>query len=113
MTKRTDSRTSEEVIFDRYWAHAYAQLYGLSDVESRTPEGGYVRQPVDAKFLRQVETALDVRDALRFRAEIHVSVRCMFEAIGRMPSTAEILQRIPYLSAGISNFAQAQFGRTA
>ena len=113
MTKRTDSRTSEEVIFDRYWAHACAQCYGLPVVETRSPQGGYVRQPVDSTFLAQVESALDVSNAIRFRAEIQVSVRCIFEAIGRMPSTAEILQAIPLLSRGLSNFATAQARRTA
>ncbi len=113
MTKPTDSRTMEEVIFDKYWAHACAHTYGLPVVETRAPGGGYVRQPVDTQFLMQVESALEVRDTIKFRCDVHAAVRCIFEALGRMPSSAEILQKVPFLGGGITNFANAQAGRTA
>ncbi len=113
MTIATDSRQPEEVIFERYWAHACAQLYGLAAVEIRAPEGGYIRQPVDDTFVAQVELALHVSNTHRFRADIHAAVRCLFEAIGRMPTTVEILQCLPCLGKGISNFAKGQSGQTA
>lgn len=109
MTNSTASRPAEEVIFERYWAHACAQCHGLHFVEVRG-QNGYEQQPIDVPFLTRLETYLSrLHDGLPsadFRRDVQVQVTQIFGSIGRMPTTAEILERIPALSAAVGEFAR-------
>ena len=110
MTNSTTSRRPEEVIFERYWAHSCAQCQGLDFVETREPHG-YVDTPVDTFLLTQIESLLHSGiPGKTFREGIQMQVVEMFGAFGRMPSTAEILERIPSLSDAIGEYVAGMGG---
>lgn len=114
MTNGTDSRLPEEVIFERYWAHACAQCHGRTEVEMRNDCGGYYRQPVDTLFLSKLEGLLvSVSDTRRFREEVQWHVAQLVGTLRRMPTTAEILKRLPDLANAIDAYVDYAHMRRA
>lgn len=105
MPKATDSRTQEEVIFERYWAHACAHCRGLKFVEVSS-DGGYQLQPVDTNLLQKMERLLDGADPLRFRIEVQACVAAMIGGLKRMPTTREILDGVPGLGKIVKKYVR-------